>query len=73
MIHADPWNEISRLQDAMEADLLAELDQARLNASATSFCVEKCRVDCRCPLRGALASRAQCPLWMYVREMPLRS
>jgi hypothetical protein len=71
MTRADPWNESTRLEDALEADLLRQLERARLWSSAESFCVESCRVDCRCPLAGALQSKDHCPLWAYMRMMPL--
>lgn len=70
MRHADPWNEINRLESQMEADLLAAVERAKLHDSAESFCTEVCRVDCQCPLHGALKSRGHCPLFMYVRMRP---
>ncbi len=68
MIHADPWDEIPRLEKQLEADLLAEFEASALSASAESFCVEKCLVDGRCRLAGAIQSREGCPLWTYVRS-----
>ena len=62
MIHADPWDEIPRLESLMEADLIAGLEQSRLRASAESFCAKSCRVGDRCP-----------PLFLYVRSKPLWS
>jgi hypothetical protein len=69
MIHADPWNEIERLEELLEGDLLAEIERAAFRAVAESFCVDKCRVDGRCPIAHAIQSKAHCPLWMYVRVM----
>lgn len=73
MIHADPWDEVSRLEDTLEVDLVRELERSRLRASAESFCVGACRVDGACRLAGAIRYREQCPLWRYVRAMPLRA
>jgi hypothetical protein len=73
MIHADPWNEIPRLESVVEADLLAAVEHARLHAAAETFCVRTCRTDSRCPLAGTLRSKEQCPLWMYVRTTALPS
>ena len=73
MIHADPWDEIPRLESLMEADLIAGLEQSRLRASAESFCAKSCRVGDRCPLAQALDSRDRCPLFLYVRSKPLWS
>lgn len=68
MIHADPWDEIPRFEKQLEVDLLAEFEASVLSASAESFCVEKCLVDGRCLLAGAIQSREGCPLWTYVRS-----
>ncbi len=70
MTLADPWDEIRRLEEVLEDDLLAELEQARLKGSVASFCEEKCRVDDRCPLSHVIRTRDACPLWMYVRSKP---
>jgi hypothetical protein len=70
MIHADPWNEIERLERLLETDLLMERERSRIYASAGSFCVETCRVDGRCPLAHALQSTQDCPLWAFARAMP---
>jgi hypothetical protein len=70
MIHADPWEEIPRLESVLEAEVLAELEHSRLVASAEHFCVRKCRVDGHCPLGHTRHSRDVCPLWAYVRSTP---
>jgi hypothetical protein len=69
MSHADPWNEIQRLEQLLDADLRAELQRSELRATAESFCVDKCRVDGSCPIGHALHSKADCPLFMYMDEV----
>ncbi len=71
MIHADPWDEVDRLEELLEAELLTELERSRLRASVESFCVDECQIDGRCRLARAIRHTDQCPLWMYVRAMPL--
>lgn len=73
MHHADPWDEIVRLETILEADLRAELERSRLYASAERFCTERCRVDDRCRLADAIPDSHACPLWMYLRTKPLSS
>ena len=73
MSHADPWDETPRLEALLDADLLAQAERSRIRASAEAFCVGMCRVDGACRLERALSSREQCPLWMYVRTMPLQT
>lgn len=69
MLHADPWNEIARLEQLLDADLRAEFQRSELRASAESFCASKCRVDESCPIAHAIDSKDDCPLFMYIREL----
>lgn len=71
MIHADPWDEVLRLEELLEADLLVERERTRLRASVESFCVDDCRIDGRCRLADAILQREQCPVWRYAKLAPL--
>lgn len=71
MIHADPWDEVPRLEELLETDLLAELARSRLRASMESFCVGDCQIDGRCRLAHAIHHREQCPAWIYVEAVRL--
>lgn len=73
MKHADPWDEIPRLETLLEAHLRAGLERSRLYASADCFCTERCRLDDRCRLADAIPDEHACPLWMYLRTRPLSS
>ena len=37
-----------------------------LHASVSTFCVDECRVDGRCPMTGSTERNRECPLWTYV-------
>ncbi|MDH3272718.1 MAG: hypothetical protein OEN56_15375 [Gemmatimonadota bacterium] len=70
MSHADPWNEASRLEHLLDAELRAEIERAGVRAAARSFCEGKCRHDDgSCPLGHAIHTQAACPLWMYVQDV----
>ncbi|MBT8488802.1 MAG: hypothetical protein KJO65_08285 [Gemmatimonadetes bacterium] len=69
MSHADPWDEVQRLEQLLDADLRAELQKSKLRAAAESYCVDKCRVDGSCPIERALPVKADCPLFKYTRAV----
>jgi hypothetical protein len=71
MIHADPWDEVARLEEMLETDLLVELERSRIRMSVESFCVEDCQIDGRCRLARAIHHREQCPVWRYVELAPV--
>ena len=37
-----------------------------MRASASTFCVDECRVDGRCPITGKTERDESCPLWRYI-------
>jgi hypothetical protein len=67
MSYADPWDECTRLEDLLETDLFRQAERSSLHAAAEAFCTGKCRVNDGCRLADAIDSRADCPLWIYVR------
>ncbi len=73
MIHADPWDEVPRLEALLEADLRVQRERARARVSAESFCRDTCRVDGRCRLGEVIPHRERCPLWWYVRSLPAQA
>lgn len=69
MSHADPWDEVQRLEQLLDADLRAELQKSKLRAAAETYCVDRCRVDGSCPMEKALPTRADCPLFKYTEAL----
>ncbi len=64
---ADPWDEVLRLEDVLESDLFQQAKRSELHDAAESFCEQHCRVDHRCRFVETIESRADCPLWVFVR------
>lgn len=73
MLHADPWDEIPRLEALLEAELLTGIESTALWTAAEHFCTDGCRVDGRCPIAHAIRSRDACPLWTFVRSRALQA
>ena len=69
MAHADPWDEVQRLEQLLDADLRAELQRSELRAAAEAYCVGKCRVHGACPIDEAIATKAECPLFKYTEAV----
>lgn len=69
MSRADPWDEVQRLEQLLDADLRAELRRSELRAAAESYCVDKCRVEGSCPIEGSLPTKDDCPLFKYTAAL----
>lgn len=69
MSHADPWDEIQRLEELLDADLRAELQKSELRAKAESYCVGTCRAEGSCPIEQALTTKSDCPLFKYTEAL----
>jgi len=69
---ADPWDEVPRLESLLEGDLMDEAKRSALHERAEEFCSRRCKVDDRCRYVEAIESRADCPLWMFLRTDPTR-